>query len=660
MAGFSIGCDWNRGTKGKEVIWINLQNSSSCIHLLQFIDSPNYRSGIFRCLVLLSQTCANIFPAYKSDNRRKISMCIIDLRTKEKGENTRLFILICNTSRGIFFWMKATLWEWKWKAFFENWKRNKKLNKAKGEKSGSSLCKRLTIQQVNGFPFEMEYIQDFDLSLWQLSSDQKDLLDWETSPVVSPLDESEPQSSVESSGILTADTGRQIADGRTQQTRTLDSNCTSGHEPTMDALDLSGSKPDDSKANPTTETISKVHFVSTAQALTVLDSAGLLTPPLESPCSSFSSSVPPSPCQLSNHAPSGGVPSSPDEEKIPMSTDFRWLQSHVSLSAPLKVAKENSILSQSLPQQEQTEVIDLRTVFPSTSNGKLSVSDPAGGDDGPHKSSGKPEKVDKTDAHVDSATKRDATNINAASTKSLAVGKQLCIPIRRDTLKLELDLKKDEIHSFHQPASPSTSSISSTSNSFDPSTPNSFESDSFHFNNPTGANVFDIFTDEELVFISVRDLNKRLRGCNKEDILRLKQRRRTLKNRGYAQSCRTKRLQQRLDLENEQIFLRAEVARLRGELELARQERDHYRRELGDLRKKVQRLVPGNPGSPEWTPHVTRTQGESLTVSPLWRLWISFMRTINNFIFFSLVPTMSNTTLCAEWDTNVLSSLWTV
>lgn len=437
---------------------------------------------------------------------------------------------------------------------------------------------------------KMEYIQDFDLSLWQLSSDQKDLLDWEASPVVSPLGDSDPPSSAESSGILTTDTGRQITDNRPQQNRTLDSTiCNSGNEPTMDALDLSGSKPADGKANTAdslvvVENAPKVHFVSTAQALTVLDSAGLLTPPLESPCSSFTSSVPPSPCQLSNPA-SSGIPSSPDEEKLP-NNDFRWLQSHVPLSAPLIVAKENSILSQSLAQQEQTEVIDLRTVFPSTSTGKLPASDP--GDDGSDKL-GKPEAVEKcAEIRLESTTQM---NNNSAS-----AGKQLCIPIRRDRLKLELDLKKD-FQNVHEPASPSSAS-SISSSSFDPGTPNSFDNDTFHFNNP-GANVFDIFTDEELVFISVRDLNKRLRGCNKEDILRLKQRRRTLKNRGYAQSCRTKRLQQRLDLENEQIFLRAEVARLRGELELARQERDHYRRELGDLRKKVQRLVPGNPGSPE-------------------------------------------------------------
>lgn len=56
-----------------------------------------------------------------------------------------------------------------------------------------------------------------------------------------------------------------------------------------------------------------------------------------------------------------------------------------------------------------------------------------------------------------------------------------------------------------------------------------------HHLNDDGVRFID---DRALIELSVRELNKRLHGKPKDIIQKLKQKRRTLKNRGYAQNCR--------------------------------------------------------------------------------------------------------------------------
>lgn len=95
-----------------------------------------------------------------------------------------------------------------------------------------------------------------------------------------------------------------------------------------------------------------------------------------------------------------------------------------------------------------------------------------------------------------------------------------------------------------------------------------------------GRNADDLINDDLLMSLTVRELNKRLHGCPREEVVRLKQKRRTLKNRGYAQNCRSKRLQQRHDLEITNRNLHSELKRMQMEMQRIQQERDQLKQRL--------------------------------------------------------------------------------
>ncbi|XP_065367624.1 transcription factor MafK isoform X1 [Calliphora vicina] len=92
-------------------------------------------------------------------------------------------------------------------------------------------------------------------------------------------------------------------------------------------------------------------------------------------------------------------------------------------------------------------------------------------------------------------------------------------------------------------------------------------------------------SDDELVSISVRDLNRtlKMRGLNREEIVRMKQRRRTLKNRGYAASCRIKRIEQKDVLETEKSHEWTELEQMHEDNEQCAREIETWKKKYAAL-----------------------------------------------------------------------------
>lgn len=102
------------------------------------------------------------------------------------------------------------------------------------------------------------------------------------------------------------------------------------------------------------------------------------------------------------------------------------------------------------------------------------------------------------------------------------------------------------------------------------------------------------FTEKELRELSVKDINRLLkeRGLSKDEIARVKHRRRTLKNRRYAQHSRLRRIETKNNLEVEKKSLSQELEKLRQQVTAVERERDMYKDKYVKLLTQVSKM-PG-------------------------------------------------------------------
>lgn len=129
--------------------------------------------------------------------------------------------------------------------------------------------------------------------------------------------------------------------------------------------------------------------------------------------------------------------------------------------------------------------------------------------------------------------------------------------------------------------------------------------------------------DHQLIALSVRDLNRRLHGCPRDMIQRIKQKRRTLKNRGYAQNCRTKRIALKCELEKTNKLLQCEtqhlmqqVEALKKDNEKAYQERDKAIRERNYYQQQLEQLLNLRSRECSQQPQLTSNLSNPNTSSP--------------------------------------------
>lgn len=92
-----------------------------------------------------------------------------------------------------------------------------------------------------------------------------------------------------------------------------------------------------------------------------------------------------------------------------------------------------------------------------------------------------------------------------------------------------------------------------------------------------------VIADDELMSLDTKELNKRVKSFSKQVVGEIKHRRRTLKNRGYARSCREKKMTETETLQRSNTDLEKELASKKLELQLALMQRDDWKHKYEQL-----------------------------------------------------------------------------
>ena len=98
-------------------------------------------------------------------------------------------------------------------------------------------------------------------------------------------------------------------------------------------------------------------------------------------------------------------------------------------------------------------------------------------------------------------------------------------------------------------------------------------------------NFIENFTEEDLANLPIQELNKHLRNLPNDEAQKIRKRRRSLKNRGYATSTRQKRTAIKVNLTTQNQRLSAQLRQTKEILSETVKERDCYKNKYEDLKK---------------------------------------------------------------------------